>query len=527
MLRSPSKAGSDSDLTKVQSPSCPACFANARTKRKHEDVSITKEDFIAFKNELIQTLTSWTSDLDSKLDKMEHSLAQLQSTTSDFEMSLQFISQQYEDMQVKIINLEKQCKGNYLFISSLEAKVEDLQYNMKKNNLEIRNLPCEDNESNTDLIQMMINLASSLNCTLQPSDIRHIYRIPGKKGTTRPVILELNSITTKHAILTCVRDYNKSNQTQKLNYSHFGISGTPSPVYIQDDLTLTSKKLYYMARQLIKQKLYKFCWLAQGKRRRNLEDPHKITLAVDSITELANTIDQLTVSTTLNCQPEINLDCEVIILTECWLMRCKDIIPHIFDYSCHLTKNNCNQNDGIVIYVKNLGKYTVDEPDFSDASCLVIKIGTDKAIICIYRSPSFNDITKFLNSLDALLLTLTTFKCIAIVGDINLDISCSISSNKIADYLDLLASHGILPARTLSTRDGACLDHVLLKTNLSALTIVIDSLVTDHNSVLLCLNLKKRLNQFISTISKIDYKTLDCDRQIFSRFTNLPMLIKQ
>ncbi|KAJ8737040.1 hypothetical protein PYW07_000311 [Mythimna separata] len=210
---------------------------------------------------------------------------------------------------------------------------------------------------------------------------------------------------------------------------------------------------------------------------------------------------------TLLCR--MNVDCEILVLTECWLNRYNGLIPSIDQYTYYYTKNLLNQNDGVVLYVKNIKSYTVEEPALQDASCLLLKIGTDKAIICIYRSPSIRDISKFLQSLDSLLADLTSYKNIVIVGDLNIDIAYSPSSNQTSDYLDLIASHGMLPAHTLPTRETACLDHVMLKTNLSAVTIVLHSSVTDHAPVLLCLKLKTRVKPRPLTTSKTNFSTLD------------------
>ncbi|KAJ8720832.1 hypothetical protein PYW08_006297 [Mythimna loreyi] len=266
MMRSPNKAASDSDLSKPETqPLAQPTYVTSRPKRKHDDISITKDDFLAFKNEIKQMLSSWNTEQDKKLKKMENSLLLIQNATNDCEKSLQFISQQYEDMRNNIRQLEQQCKNNCLTISSLEGKLEDLQLNTKKNNLEIRNLPSQEKESTAELIQMMLTLTSGLNHGLQPSDIRHIYRVPGKKGTNRPIIMELNTIAAKQDILNSVRRHNNSNPSQKLNTAHFGISGTANAVYIGEDLTSSTRKLFYLARELCKEKQYKFCWIAHGK----------------------------------------------------------------------------------------------------------------------------------------------------------------------------------------------------------------------------------------------------------------------
>ena len=265
---------------------------------------------------------------------------------------------------------------------------------------------------------------------------------------------------------------------------------------------------------------------------------------VDNLIQLNDNIDQLSVSSSLCCKPEecsshirdpskqlklvtqnirsinanfdsfltllvrLNLDIDIIILTECWLKHSSCIIPPIATYSQFQTKLVSNQNDGVVIYVKNLDNYIVYEPQLMDASCLVLKIGTERAFVCIYRSPSISDPSNFLNSLDSLLVDLSYFPNIVVVGDINLDISSKPCTHHIAEYLNLIAFHGLLPAHSFPTRDTACLDHVMLKSKMSAIAIVMDSSVTDHNCVLLCLQSKKAYKQQ-STFSKIDYVALD------------------
>lgn len=273
---------------------------------------------------------------------------------------------------------------------------------------------------------------------------------------------------------------------------------------------------------------------------------YHVLIIVDNVRHLNNQIDLLSVSHSLRCEPEecssyvetpnkqfkiitqnirsvnanfdsflallyrINLDCDVIVLTECWL-KSNYVIPSINNYSHYYTTQLKNQNDGVIVYVRNVGSCSVVEPDFVDASCLVLTIGTEKAIICIYRSPSTVDISNFLQSLNSLLVNLSSFKNIAILGDINLDISGASSSNHISDYLNLMAFHGLLPAHTYPTREFSCLDHVMLKTNSLALTVVIDSCVTDHNSVLLCLRQSKVTNIGVKTISKVNYNSLDTE----------------
>lgn len=62
------------------------------------------------------------------------------------------------------------------------------------------------------------------------------------------------------------------------------------------------------------------------------------------------------------------------------------------------------------------------------------------------------------------------------------------------DYLDLTSEYGYLPANVFPTRYGNCLDHALVRTKNSAFSFVLQTAVTDHLPVLLCLSVNAGYN---------------------------------
>lgn len=202
---------------------------------------------------------------------------------------------------------------------------------------------------------------------------------------------------------------------------------------------------------------------------------------------------------------------DLIILTECWLQRCSKV-PILQHYNVFYTCNHINQNSGVVVYVRDtIANVSVFEPDISDADCLVVKINKDNTFVCLYRSPSFISTQKFIKSLNELLSNIKITSNIYLIGDINIDIGKDNIDTRSDEYLDLLATHGLLPSHTLPTRDDKCLDHSFVKSNNKVITVVCDSSVTDHRALHLCISLskdyefKKARNR---TISKIDYERL-------------------
>lgn len=202
------------------------------------------------------------------------------------------------------------------------------------------------------------------------------------------------------------------------------------------------------------------------------------------------------------------IDWDVIVLTECWISN-NQFIPIIDGYKSAFTTNNKTQNEGVIVYYKLSHSFSITEPTIEDANCLIIKLNTQTVLLGIYRPPSTRNISKFLDSLNNILLNLKHYKNIFLTGDINIDISSSTPDSRTEHYLNLLASHGLLPAHYIPTHTLTCLDHVIAKTKLSVKCLVAYTTLTDHYSVILSLLTTPASHQRKETIKRIDYNALD------------------
>ena len=120
----------------------------------------------------------------------------------------------------------------------------------------------------------------------------------------------------------------------------------------------------------------------------------------------------------------LSLDCDILVLTECWLLCSSNHhIPNIHNFIMYSTANNLNQSDGVVVYVRSNLTVTCKELCFGgSATGLSVNLGSDIAVLCIYRSPSISNIDNFLSSLNNLIPSFSYVKTVAITGDINIDI---------------------------------------------------------------------------------------------------------
>lgn len=208
----------------------------------------------------------------------------------------------------------------------------------------------------------------------------------------------------------------------------------------------------------------------------------------------------------------LSFDTDIIILTECRLEPHKPI-PQLNDYMASSSTAYINQNDGVVVYVKKTLKPKISEVKLTHASCLQIDVH-NHTILGIYRSPSFSNPEKFINSLSNYLTKISSSQNIIVAGDININLAPKLNErleylNNRMSYLNTLSSHGILPGHTLPTRKNSCLDHFMLKINNkkhSAFTAILNTTITDHKTTFLCISKVK--NKIIpqKTLNKIDFE---------------------
>lgn len=202
----------------------------------------------------------------------------------------------------------------------------------------------------------------------------------------------------------------------------------------------------------------------------------------------------------------LQLNEDLVVLTECWLSKVTNL-PLVNNYQSFRTIRPINQNDGIVIYIKDGLNIKVYEPTYTEeVNCLIVTYKNDIAFVCIYRPPCFTNIDKFLKSIDNILYELRQFQQIVLIGDINIDIKEGNDDRRSADYLNILASHGLLPSHYFPTRKENCLDHCAVKVKSPVTTVICNSTVTDHSTIIVSVGLGLSRQKSKSKLrKKIDY----------------------
>ncbi|KAJ8732374.1 hypothetical protein PYW07_014973 [Mythimna separata] len=233
----------------------------------------------------------------ARMDKLENHLMELKTSTSkieasntDIDKSMTFLSDQLTSIETKITGLEKERNSMSIKLTALEEKVESLDRSIVKTCVELRNIPKQSKETKKMLYTSLLKLSNYIEMDLQSSDIREVLRQPSKKdSTTSSLTVEFTNTLLKSEFLTAIKEYNRRNPNNKINSSHLGYEKPTTPIYVAEQLTAYSKRLFYLARTYAKANEYSYCWTSEGRilLKKNPESPSIVIRSEQQLNSLS------------------------------------------------------------------------------------------------------------------------------------------------------------------------------------------------------------------------------------------------
>lgn len=226
-------------------------------------------DYNTLKN-MIESLMATQSE---RLDKLEILMlningqtSKIESTNSDIQKSLTFLSEKMSTIEAQIVSLEADRKSTAAELTVIQEKVDSFERFIKKTSIEIRNAPKRTNETKAMLYDTVCRLSKTLNLEISHADIRDVTRGPSKKEhQTSTITVEFSNSLTKVKYLAAAKAYNKAHKEKKLNSSHLGFPAPVEPIFVDELLTSASKRLFYLTRNFVKQNKFGFCWTTNDK----------------------------------------------------------------------------------------------------------------------------------------------------------------------------------------------------------------------------------------------------------------------
>lgn len=280
------QALSDSDIPQMISSSPIDDDVNITTRHPYKrprPCCSPGAELLKFKKEIHEMLKNWKTDQEAYLTKLcaeqSSSLTKLasdmvelklqnqaiQKSNTEIEKNISFISQQYDDMLKQVESLQKENLTYKKSLLNLETKIQDLQRISRSSSIEIRNVPSVENEASSDLTAIITKVGSVFDLKINNSDLRDVYRLPGKPDSIRPIIAEFSNVQCKNQLLTAARNFNKTHKgDDRLNTRRIGLNGERRPIFISEHLPASSRKLFFTAKEFAKLNKYDFCWSSNG-----------------------------------------------------------------------------------------------------------------------------------------------------------------------------------------------------------------------------------------------------------------------
>ena len=145
-------------------------------------------------------------------------------------------------------NLVKLCSNLENRVAKLEASNDALEQYSRRNSLRISGIPRREQE---DTDKIVLDVARSMDVPLDITDIDRSHRVGSDKNRRRDILVKFVSYRARQSLL---RERKKLRNTEGMK-----------DVFINEDLTSNRSKLLFDARRLVKAKVLKSAYSADGR----------------------------------------------------------------------------------------------------------------------------------------------------------------------------------------------------------------------------------------------------------------------
>lgn len=234
---------------------CDPCAKHRRKSLRFDaevqDGKLTLEDVMHKISEMFECQKSQEVNFNKSYELLSEKLDENTRAVSEHNNSLEKCLQQID-------SLVEQNKRLTRRVVELEQKVEDLEQYSRSNAVEIHGIPEEQHE---DVIKVVQEVGKALDIDITESMIDACHRLGRSRGANSPppgIIVKFVRRLDKEEMLR------KRRVKSNLSTRHMNLR-MDQPVYVNESLSPARKRLFAEARQLKRQKKFKFLWVRGGK----------------------------------------------------------------------------------------------------------------------------------------------------------------------------------------------------------------------------------------------------------------------
>lgn len=200
--------------------------------------------------ELYKLVTDMNESLKKEVEEMKASMGYMNKTFEELRTTKDELAALKKEHAA--LKAEKEQLAESLACARNEI-VELKQYS-RKNNIEIKGVPEEKDES---LVEVVQNIVQKVGTTVEPSEIDVVHRVPTRNKESSNIIVRFVSRGARDRVLQGAKKH-------RLAANDIGFSST-HPVFINEHLCPEYKALLGMAIAKKKEKNWRFVWVSQSK----------------------------------------------------------------------------------------------------------------------------------------------------------------------------------------------------------------------------------------------------------------------
>ncbi len=223
-------------------------------KSANENVTNSKEKEVEARNNAVKKLKADITELKSTVEYQSMEIDSLNNLQQVSDCALEKLQESYENIEEEQVlttrKLHSVEDSNTNSIMNIEETLDQVEQNMKSNNIRIAGMVEEEGEDLPVKVSNLVNNVMKLE-NFSTTDIKAVSRMGIRKQTkTRDILLHIHS-SEKRDLL-----YQKRKLLMK--------SHVDDPIYINEDLTSARSKLFFEARKLRKKQKLFGTWTQYG-----------------------------------------------------------------------------------------------------------------------------------------------------------------------------------------------------------------------------------------------------------------------
>lgn len=220
-----------------------------------------------FMTEIKAMFQDFKDEHNKKIEKIYEGMEEIKLQNSQIQSSVTFLSQDYDSLKSKIELLENQLdeerKSISLSVKNFEERIEKLECGARSSCVELKNIPVNKSESKEILLKSVVKVASVINVSIQPHEVKDIFRIGTKEKDNRTIIVDFSTNLLKEKFIEKYKKFNKG--SNRLSTEHLHIGGPAKPIFISENLSPRMKRLFFLARDFANTNNFRYCWIKNGK----------------------------------------------------------------------------------------------------------------------------------------------------------------------------------------------------------------------------------------------------------------------